>query len=148
MSTAFHRHFQRLFVGGLIVFEAHRRLVGKPVDEVAAADVDRIKSERTCCFVHQPLEREGDDGSRYAAIRRHRASVRDHAARAALVLLHIVGAGHFRHGHQGLDPARRRKARIGADIADDVCSQREQLCTLVEGTLQRDVLVARMERRD
>ena len=99
-----HRHFQRLLVGRLVIFEAHRRLVGKFVNEVAAADVDRVESESACRLVHQPLEREGDDRPRYAAIGRHRAGIRDHAAGEALVLLHVIRAGHFRHGHQAARP--------------------------------------------
>ena len=142
------RHFQRLFVTGFVVFEAHRRLVGKSVDQVAAADVDRIDGECTRGFVHQPLDCESDHRSRHAAIRRHGAGVGDDAAREALVLLDIIRARHFGHRHQRFDPACGWKARIGADIGDNVRLQREQPGVLVERAFERDVLVARMKACD
>ena len=99
-------------------------------------------------LVHQPFEREGDDRPRHAAIRRHGAGVGQHAARAAFIVLDVVRPGHFRHRHQRLDAAGGREAGIGADIGDDVGFQRDQFGVLVEGALQRDVLVARMEAGD
>ncbi len=141
-------HFQRLFVGGVVVFEAHRGLVGKGVDQVAAADLDRVDAERGRRLVHQTFKREGDDRPRYAAIRRHGAGVGQHAARARFVVLDVIGAGHLGHRHQRLDPARGRETGIGADISDDVGFQRDQFGVLVEGALQRNVLVARMEAGD
>ncbi len=47
-----HRHFQRFLVGGLVIFEAHRRLVGKFVNEVAPADIDRVEAEGSRRLVH------------------------------------------------------------------------------------------------
>ena len=70
------------------------------------------------------------------------------AARAAVIGAEIVGPGHFRHGHQRLDAAGGGEAGIGADIGDDVGFQRDQLGVLVEGRLQRDILVARMKAGD
>ena len=86
--------------------------------------------------------------ARHAAIGRHGAGVGDDAARAAGIGAEVVRAGHFRHRHQRLDAAGGGKARIGADIGDHVVFQRDQLGVLVEGGLQRDVLVARMKAGD
>ena len=144
----FHRHFQRLFVAGIVVFEAHGGLVGKLVDQIAPADIDRIDGKGARGLVHQPLERECDHRPRHAAIGRHGAGIGDDAAREALILLNVVGARHFGHRHQRLDPAGGRKAGIGADIGDNVGLQREQLGVLVERAFERDVLIARMKAGD
>src|SRR4029079_13127752 len=40
-----HRHFQGFFVRRLVVFEAHRRLVGKLVNEITSANVDRVEAK-------------------------------------------------------------------------------------------------------
>ena len=64
----FDRHFQRLFIAGLVVNQARGGGVGECVDQVAAADVDRVDGESGRCLVHQPFQRERDDGARHAAI--------------------------------------------------------------------------------
>ena len=46
-------------------------------------------------LVHQPFQRESDHRPRHAAIGRHGAGVGEHAARAAFVVLHVVGARAF-----------------------------------------------------
>ncbi len=143
-----HRHFQRLFVGGLVINEADRRRVGKLADQVAAADVDRINAERRRCFIHQPLQCERDDWARHAAIGRHGAGIRQHPARAAFVIAEIVGPGHFRHGHQRLDAAGGRKTRISADVGNNVGLERDQFCIFVEGAFERDVLIAGVKAGD
>ena len=146
--NGFHRHFQRLFVGGLVIFEAHGGFVREFVDQVAAPDVDRIERESARGLVHQSFQREGDHGPRHAAIGRHRAGIGDDPARQALILLHVVWSRHFGHRHQGFDPAGGGEARISADIGNDVSFEREQLGIGVEGAFERDVLIARMKAGD
>ena len=143
-----HRHFQHLLVTGLVVNQAHRRGVGKLVDQVAAADIDRIDGEGGRRLVHQPLQREGDHRARHAAIGRHGAGVGEHAARAAFVGAEIVRSRHLGHSHQRFHAAGGRVTRIGADIGDDVGPERDEFGVLVERAFQRHVLVARMKGGD
>ena len=79
------RHLQGLAVARFVERQAGRGLVGKAIDQIAAADFDRIDAEPGGRLVHQPFEREGDHRARDTAIRRHRAGVRDDAARHAIV---------------------------------------------------------------
>ncbi len=142
------RHVHGLDIARLVEDQARRRRIGKCLDQVAAANFDRIEAEGRRRLVHQPLDRERDHRPGDAAIRRHRTGIGDHAARDAGIFAHVVGAGHFRHRHQRLDAAGRRVARIGADIGDDVRRQREQSRIGVEGAFERDVLVAAVEAGD
>ena len=142
------RHLQRLLVARLVVHEADRRGVGEFVDQVAAADIDRVDAEGGGRLVHQAFEREGDHRPRHAAIGRHGAGVGEHAARAALIGAEIVRPRQLRHGHQRLDAAGGRETGIGADIGDHVGLERDQLGVLVEGAGERDGLVAAVKGGD
>ncbi len=143
-----HRHFQRLLIARLVEHQAGRGRIREFVDQVAAADVDRVEPEGGGRLVHGALEREGQYRARHAAIGRHGAGVGDDAARAAGIGAEVVWAWHFRHGHQRLDPAGGGEAGIGADIGDDLVVECDQPRVLVEGGLEREVLVARMEAGD
>ena len=76
------------------------------------------------------------------AIGRHRAGVRDDAARNAVVGSNLIGARQLGHRHQRLDAAGRWKTGIGADIGDDVRRQRGEPGVLVERAFERDDLIA------
>ena len=99
-------------------------------------------------LVHQALDRKRDDRARHAAIGRHGAGVGGDAARAAGIGAHVVRPRQFRHRHQRLDAAGGRKARIGADIGDDVGLERDELGGGVEAAFQFDILVAAVKARD
>jgi hypothetical protein len=114
------RHLQCLAIAAFVEHEPRCRCVRKSVDQVAPPDFDRADVERGGRLVHQPFEREGDDRPRHAAIGRHRASVCGDTARMARIGAHIVRSGQFRHCHQRLDATRCRKARIRANVGDDV----------------------------
>ncbi len=142
------RHLERGAIAALVEHEPGRRRVGKTVDQIAPADLFRRDAERGRGLVHQALDRERDDRARHAAIGRHGAGVGGDAARAAGIGAQIVRPRHFRHRHQRLDAAGGRKARIGADIGDDVGCKRDELAVGVEAAFQLDVLVAAVKARD
>jgi len=144
----FDREIHRLDVARLVESQPGRRDVGKPVDQAASAQFARLHAEGGSGAVHQPLDRKGDHRPRHATVGRHRASVREHATRATAISAHVIGTRQFRHGHERLDRAGRREARIGADVGRHVGGKRDELAVAVEAAFERDGLIAAVERGD
>ncbi len=71
----FHRRVHGFDIGRLVEHQSHRGRVGKGLDQVTAADLDRIEAESSRRLVHQPLDGEGDHRTGDAAIRRHRTGM-------------------------------------------------------------------------
>jgi hypothetical protein len=142
------RLLQRFTVTSFVEDKARRGRIGKAVDQIAPPDFIRAEIERSGGLVHQPFHGKGDDRTRNAAIGRHGAGVGGDAAGAAGIGAHVIGPRHFRHGHQRFDATRRRKARIGADIGDDVGSERDELAIGIERAVEADMLIAAVERGD
>ena len=120
----------------------------KPVDEIAVANLGRLEPELGSGFVHQPLDGERDYRARDPAVGRRRTGMREHSARPTPIGADRVGAGQLGHRHQGLHRTGRGKARIGAEIGDDVRSERQQFAARIEVALKTDHLVAAMEGSD
>jgi len=136
------RLIQCLDVAAFVEDEPRRGGVGKIPDEIPPADFVVTEIEGRRRLVHQPLDRQCDDRPRHAAIGRHGAGISGDGARRAGIGAHIIGSGQLGHGHERLDPAGGRKARIGADIGGEVGRQRDQSAKLVERAFERQMLVA------
>ena len=142
------RLLQRLDITAFVEHQSGRRGVRKIPDQIAPPDFVGAEFERGGRLVHQPFDGKGDDRARHAAIGRHGAGVSGDAARHARIGTNVVGPRQFSHGHQRLDAAGGRKARIGADIGDDVARQRDQLAGCIEGAFELHMLIAAVEGGD
>ncbi len=115
-------------------------------DQVAAANLQRVQAEPVRRAIHQPFHRRGDDRARDAAIGRHRAGVGGDRPRPAPIGAERVRPRQFADRHQRLDPAGNRIDRVGADIAEAVGFQCQELAGGIERAAQSQPLVARMRR--
>ena len=116
--------------------------------EIAAAHLERIKSDGTRHLVDRPLDRETGAGPRHAAIGAHRRLVgRDRVGRE-LDVFHPIGARQAARGHTRLHEGACRPQRIGAGIDVDVAGETQQPSLAVGEHFELVEVVARMDGGD
>ncbi len=126
-----------------VEFLAHRRLVRhlRGLDEIAPPQFRGIHFHFGGRLVHQPLEKINRFRPPGAAVGAHEVGVRHHCRAAQMQRRNVIYAGDHLRTHGDYDDGART-AGVGADVADDVDAQTEDLAVSIEGKLSVVDLVA------
>ena len=141
---------QALLVGEVLERQSLRRpaRVGIVRPQVPAAEIDRVHADRPGRGIDQPLGHRALDRMPDGAVLAHHVLVLKDDRRLRAVVVEHVGAAHQVDDLVGLDAARARIHRIGADAGQVVDLEREDGAVVPDRDPGRQPMIAGMDVGD